>query len=111
MGSDVGLALLAAEGAVLVSTPDDAALADALRARALARELDAGLAAVALNRATDADTGRIRRAFGAPVVAVPDSPAIDRSATAGQPVTGDAGEPFRRLAGIVERALARHRAP
>jgi septum site-determining protein MinD len=111
MGSDVGLALLAAEAAVLVSTPDDAALADALRARALARELDAGLAAVALNRTTDADTGRVRRAFGAPVVAVPESPAVGRSATAGRPVTGDAGEPFERLAGIVERALARPRAP
>ncbi|MFB6270695.1 MAG: AAA family ATPase, partial [Halobacterium sp.] len=68
--ADVGLPLLAADATVLVTTPDRAALSDALRARSLAVELDAGLAAVAYNRASQASDA-VADALGAPVVAVP----------------------------------------
>jgi len=90
MGADAGLPLLAADACVLVTTADAGAVADAVRVRALARELDAGLAAVALNRAgDDPPAERVRRALGAPVVAVPDSPAAARAVAAGRPPTDD----------------------
>lgn len=80
MAADAGMPLLAADASVLVASPRRFALADALRTRALARELDAGLAAVALNRAGKSPpTDRIRSALGAPVVAVPDDERVARA--------------------------------
>jgi len=85
--ADVGLPLAAADAAVLVTTPATAAIADALRVRELARELDAGLCRVVLNR-TDSDpaTEAVADRFGAPVVTVPDSDALARAHRHGQPV-------------------------
>ncbi|GAA0261682.1 MinD/ParA family ATP-binding protein [Halobacterium noricense] len=83
--ADVGLPLLVADACVLVTTPDRAALADALRARSLAVELDAGLAAVAYNRASSASE-EVANALGAPVVAVPDDDSVAAAMDAGQPV-------------------------
>jgi septum site-determining protein MinD len=83
--ADVGLPLLAADACVLVTTPDRAALADALRARSLAVELDAGLVAVAYNRA-EAASVQVANALGAPVVAVPDATAVSQSLSSGKPV-------------------------
>ena len=77
--ADVGVPLAAAGAAVLVTTPDAAALADALRVRALARELETGLCRVVLNRAgPDAPTRAVATRFGAPVVALPESDALAR---------------------------------
>ncbi len=64
-----------------------AALADAFRVRALARELEAGLCRVVLNRAgpnpaTEAVTDR----FGAPAVAVPESEPLATAQAHGQPL-------------------------
>ncbi|MFC7075027.1 MULTISPECIES: MinD/ParA family ATP-binding protein [Haloarcula] len=85
--ADVGLPLSVADAALVVTVPDRAALADALRVRALARELDTGLCRVVLNRVRDAHrTEALADQFGAPVVTVPES---DRLATAhrhGRPV-------------------------
>ena len=86
LGSDVGLPLLAAEACVVVTTPDEVALVDAVRARALARELDAGLAGVALNRTgTEPPVERVEELFGAPVVSIPESAAVGRTTAAGLP--------------------------
>jgi len=85
--ADVGLPLAVADAAVLVTTDSTAALADALRVRELARELEAGLCRVVLNRtgpspATEAVADR----FGAPVVSVPDSEALATAQRHGHPV-------------------------
>lgn len=102
LGSDVGLPLLVADACVLVTTPDRVALADAVRARALARELDAGLLAVAFNRAgPDAPSDDVRETFGAPVVAVPERAAIGRGMANGLParqVESSCADPFADLA-------------
>jgi len=89
--ADVGVPLLAADAAVVVTTPDRAAVADAVRVRSLARELDAGLAAVAYNRA-DSGSERVADALGAPTVAVPDVEAVERALAAGLPVRAVAAE-------------------
>ena len=87
MAADAGLPLLAADAVVLVASPREFALADALRTRELARELDAGLAAVALNRTRrEPPTEKARRALGAPVVAIPDDERVARARRHGQPV-------------------------
>jgi septum site-determining protein MinD len=105
MAADAGMPLLAADAAVLVTAPREFALADALRTRALARELDAGLAAVALNR-TDEDPPmeRVRRTLGAPVVAVPDDERVSRARRNGSAVTLLAPEsrPARRFGALAE---------
>jgi septum site-determining protein MinD len=87
VSGDVGMALCVAEACVMVTTPDSAALADAIRARALARELDAGLVQVVLNHADGAgEAESLAREFGAPVTAVPTDPAVSRAQASGQPV-------------------------
>jgi septum site-determining protein MinD len=89
--ADVGLPLLAADAAVVVTTPDRAAVADAIRARGLAVELDAGLAAVAYNRAGEPDES-VADALGAPVVAVPEDDEVERALASGLPVRALVGE-------------------
>jgi len=87
MAADVGVPLLAADAAVLVASPREFALADALRTRALAREFEAGLAAVALNRAgPEPPTETLRRALGARVVAIPADERVRRAQRQGRPV-------------------------
>ena len=83
--ADVGLPLLAADASVLVTTPDRAAIADALRARSLAVELDAGLAAVAYNRARETSE-RVADTLGAPAVAVPRDDRVRSALSSGRPV-------------------------
>jgi septum site-determining protein MinD len=107
--ADVGLPLLVADACVLVTTPDRAALADALRARSLAVELDAGLAAVAYNRATDASDD-VANALGAPVVAVPDAACAAAAVETGRPAgalapASTAADRFATLADHVRRCM------
>ncbi len=86
LAADIGIPLLAADACVLVTTPDRAALADALRVRALARRLDAGLVRVVCNRADgSAPTDRIADCVGAPVVPIPESEALARAQRTGRP--------------------------
>nr|WP_231737033.1 hypothetical protein [Halobacterium sp. CBA1126] len=90
-----------------MTTPDRAALADALRARSLAVELDAGLAAVAYNRAPEASEA-VANALGAPVVAVPDADSVAAAMTAGRPVAAVDGEAeaVERFGALAERVRA-----
>ncbi|WP_459193582.1 MinD/ParA family ATP-binding protein [Halosimplex sp. J119] len=110
MCGDVGLGLLTADACVLVTEPDPSALGDAVRARALARELDAGLAAIALNRASEASpTDLVARELGGPVTAVPESDAVAEAQAAGIPVGEHAPDAaataaFAELAETVKRA-------
>lgn len=108
--ADAGLPLFAADACLLVTTPAESALADAVRVRALARELDAGLVRVVLNR-TDggASPDTVAELLGAPVVTVPEDGAVADAQAAGQPVCRTAPDrpacdAFRSLASAVERA-------
>jgi septum site-determining protein MinD len=111
--ADAGLPLFAADACLLVTTPAESALTDAVRVRELARELDAGLVRVVLNR-TDggASPNTVAELLGAPVVTVPDDGAVADAQAAGQPVCRTAPErpaceAFRSLASVVERACRR----
>lgn len=109
MGGDVGLALHAADACVLVTTPSETALSDAVRARALARELDAGLVSIVLNRADGAvSRDLVARELGAPVTRIPPSPSLERAQRDGMPVThtapeSTAAERIRSVANAVQR--------
>ncbi|AXG08687.1 nucleotide-binding protein [Haloplanus rubicundus] len=104
--ADVGVPLAVADACALVVSPRRFALADAVRTRELARELDAGLAGVALNRTTDADdppTDVFRRVLGAPIATVPADPRVGRSVEAERPVERAAPE---SVAAAAIRSLA-----
>jgi septum site-determining protein MinD len=117
MRSDAGLPILAAEACLLVTRPTRPAIADAVRARELARTLETPLVRVALNRVdpgrVDRQTDRQQRlanALGAPVHKIPDSEAVARAQRAGQPVrvvdaSAPATDQFVALAGVIRRAL------
>ncbi|MEE6209753.1 chromosome partitioning protein ParA [Salarchaeum sp. III] len=107
LNAAVGAPLAAADACVLVTTPAPAALADALRTRALARELDAGLAVVALNRASGEGRESYERTFGGPVVRVPEREEVVLAGARGVPVVlsrpdSPASAGFRRLAAQVQ---------
>ena len=87
MAADVGLAVAVADLCVLVTTPEEPGVIDALRTKELARELDTGLRAVALNRCgPDPPMAPIREMFGAPVVPIPESETVARAQRNGRPV-------------------------
>lgn len=106
---DVGLALLAADACLLVTRPKAAALADALRARELARAVGTPLARIVLNqvdpgrlRGADERLERLASALGGPVSRVPDCDVVRRAQRSGLPVrsldpTAPAAEAFARL--------------
>jgi len=107
MAADAGLALYAADRCVLVTTPDEPAVAGALRTRALASELDAGVAAVALNRSEGGDAAdHVRSTLGAPVTEIPESEALGRTRETGRPLVASGADTvaagrFRELAETV----------
>ena len=91
MAADAGVALAVADRVGLVVDPAAFALPAAIRTRALARELDAGLAGVVVNRAPDGFDGRaFSHALGAPAVAVPERDAVAAAQARGRPVARDA---------------------
>jgi septum site-determining protein MinD len=93
MRADVGVPLALADAVVLVAAPEPFALADTLRTRELARELDAGVAAVAINRVVDdVPTATVRSALGAPVETVPADPRVGRSVVEERPVVETASD-------------------
>jgi septum site-determining protein MinD len=112
MRADAGLPLVAADTCVLVTTPSEPAIADAVRARELARRCDAGLVRVALNRTTgDPPTERVADALGAPVVAIPLDDALASAQAAGEPLrvsapAAPARDPLQQLAAAVQSASA-----
>lgn len=117
MRSDAGLPLLAAEACLLVTRPTRPAVADAVRARELARVLETPLVRIALNRVDPEQVGtrterqrRLASTLGAPIHKIPDSETVARAQRSGQPVralddSATAAEQFAALAGAVERAL------
>lgn len=118
MRSDAGLPLLAADACLLVTCPTEAAVADAVRARELARVLDTPLTRVVLNRVdpenldnSDRDD-RLATTLGAPVVALPESETLARAQRAGQPVgvvdpSATATHRFQTLARTIQTTLGR----
>ena len=111
MRADAGVPLAVADACLLVASPAPFALADAVRTRELARELDCGLVGVALNRGDDADPTTVEtfeRILGAPVTRVPTDAALGRSVETGQPVVADAdgavADALDRLADAVRAA-------
>ncbi|MFB6184266.1 MAG: MinD/ParA family protein [Haloarculaceae archaeon] len=109
MRADVGLPLYAATACLLVTTPDRTALADAVRTRELARELDAGLVGVVLNRAdASCPSERVEKRLGAPVTRLPDSPALATTIDRGDPIGSMAPDSVerRRLAALARDVRA-----
>ncbi|WP_129114313.1 MinD/ParA family ATP-binding protein [Halegenticoccus tardaugens] len=105
MRADVGVPLAVADRCVVVASPRPFALADAVRTRALARELDAGLVGVALNRIVDdPPTRTIERALGAPAVAIPADPRVAASVADRAPVVTAA--PDSRAARAIDALAA-----
>lgn len=91
--ADAGVPLAVADACLLVVSPRAFALADAVRTRELARELDAGLVACAVNRVTeDPPSDAIADALGAPAAVVPADPRVGRSVTEERPVTETAAD-------------------
>jgi len=85
--ADAGVPLAVADACLLVASPRSFALADAVRTRELARELDAGLVAAAVNRVVDdPPAAAVADALGAPVEVVPADPRVGRSVAAEEPV-------------------------
>jgi len=85
--ADAGVPLAVADACVVVASPRRYALADAVRSRELARELDAGLVAVVINRVVDdAPTAAFEEALGAPAVVVPADPRVERTLESFRPV-------------------------
>jgi len=128
MRADVGVPLALADAVLLVAAPEPFALANALRTRELARELGAGVVAVAVNRVVDGErtppqpdggadseeaggagvpTATVRSTLGAPVEIVPADPRVGRSVVEEQPVVDAAADSaaataFERLASQVD---------
>ncbi len=102
--ADAGVPLAVADACLLVVSPRAFALADAIRTRELARELDAGLVGCAVNRVTEEPpTDAIADALGAPAAVVPADPRVGRSVTAERPIVdaapdSDAAAAIRDLA-------------
>lgn len=110
LGSDVGLPLLAADACVLVARLTEAALADAMRVRELARTVETPLARVVLNRAPAIETADIAAALGGPVTRIPESASLARAQRHGLPLAFvepncPASERLRALAGAVHSAV------
>ncbi|UIP00195.1 AAA family ATPase [Halobaculum sp. CBA1158] len=107
--ADAGVPLAISEACVLAASPARWALADAMAARELARELDCGLAAVALNRVVEEPPTRaVGRALGAQATAVPADPRLARSIPREEPVVDAApSSSAARAVGALARAVRR----
>ena len=80
LARDVGIQLECAHVAVLVTTPNEPAIVDAVRTHELALELETPVAAVVLNRASGGAgrlARRIERTLGATTTVIDDLPAVD----------------------------------
>ncbi|CAJ53743.1 AAA family ATPase [Haloquadratum walsbyi] len=78
--ADAGVPLAVAETCVIIASPRAYALGDAVRVRALAREVNTGVISVIINRADDSSpTDAIAETLGAPTVGVPVDPRIKQT--------------------------------
>ncbi|RLM56588.1 chromosome partitioning protein ParA [Halobellus sp. Atlit-31R] len=108
--ADAGVPLAVADASVVVASPQSYALADAVRSRELARELDAGLVAVVINRAVDdPPEAAFEEVLGAPAVTVPADPRVEQTVASFRPVvraapSTRAARAVTTVADAVERA-------
>ncbi|ADB59183.1 Cobyrinic acid ac-diamide synthase [Haloterrigena turkmenica DSM 5511] len=90
LARDVGTQLETAHLAVLVTTPDEAALVDAVRTRRVAADLETPIASVVLNRADRDEHGdlasRVEERFGATTTIVEDRATVDEAQSRWLPV-------------------------
>ncbi|WP_436346632.1 MinD/ParA family ATP-binding protein [Natronorubrum sp. FCH18a] len=116
LARDVGIQLQCAHVAVLVTTPTEAAIVDALRTREIALELDTPIASIVLNRAaadeTDHLATRVERELGAPTAVIEERSAVDDAMARWQPVRDarpdcDAIDAFEAVAHSIERCEKR----
>jgi len=116
LARDVGIALLGADLVVLVTTPDRAALVDALRTDELAAALRTPVGAAVLNRVgRDRHrelAERLSRRLGATVTPIEEDDAVADARAARTPVgeyaaDGAAADAYRSLADRLERAYDR----
>lgn len=111
MRADVGVPLAVADASVVVTAPDRFALADAVRTRELARELDAGVVSIVCNRVVGAaPTATLRDVLGAPVEVVPADPRVGQSIERRRPVVdaapaSQASTVFGAVARRIERCV------
>jgi len=114
LARDVGMILKLADAAVLVTTPDETALADATKTKELALDLETPIAAVTVNKVqSDQDTVQalvsdVQNQFNASTVAIPEEAAIAESQEYGRLITehdpeNPATESFAELAWILQR--------
>lgn len=83
--ADAALPIAAAHLCVIVTTPEPATLADAVRTRSLARELDSPVGAVVVNRSGVLHPS-ITDVLGGPQFAIEADPAIHQAQRSGLPV-------------------------
>lgn len=106
LASDVGVQIHVSDLVVLVTTDADEAIADALRTKRLALEVETPIGAVVLNRATvDADRKTaIERTLGASVAIVPSADVVHDARTNGLPVQeiDPDSVPADRIQGLAE---------
>lgn len=86
------LPLELSDGAILVTSPEPAAVADTAKSKALAGRLDVPVAGVVVTRVTDGDDpAAVAGRLGADLLgAIPFDPAVTESATAGVPLAAHA---------------------
>jgi len=115
--ADTGVPLAVADICLLVVSPRPWALGDAVRTRAVARDLGADLARVALARTdTEPPTGVVRRTLAAPVTVVPESPRLAATLRTDDPLppvtarapASDAAAAVRDLASAVRACRPYH---
>lgn len=116
MRADAGVPLAVADCAVLVASPRPFALADAVRTRALARELDTPLVGVVVNRVVDElsveTVETVAETLGAPVTTIPADPRVAVSVMENSPLVdaaagSRAAEGIKRLAAAVRSCQSR----
>jgi septum site-determining protein MinD len=116
LARDVGTALDSAHVAVLVTTPTESAVVDALRTRQVALDLETPIAAVVLNRTTTADskglTDRLERHLTAPTISVEELSVVTEAQSQWRPVRDTdpacpAVDAFETVAQAVERCEQR----
>lgn len=83
--ADAALPIAAADLCVIVTTPDPATLADAVRTRSLGRELGTPLGAVVVNRSAELRPS-ITEVLGGPQFVIESDPAIHEAQRSGLPV-------------------------
>lgn len=112
LARDVGVALEAADVALLVTTPKKPAILDAMKTRDVALDVDTPVACLAVNRARRSDrpalVERVEREFGAPAVLLEEDEAVADAQADWEPVQDAAPEAdaVEAVESVAERLVA-----